>query len=429
MTEIGGADPAKMVDSASAKLPVEMPRYRWVILALTWSTFSIVYITRLSVGPLAPFLKDAFALSNAQLGSLVSAAVIVYPVAIPFAGWLVDRVGVRRMLITGTLITGVSVVALFFAPSFQVMFVMLLLAGVGSCAMQPSIVKAVLLWFPLRERATAMGMNQTAVNAGGIIGAGLLPTIAITLGWRYGFLFTGLGALAICLCCAVLYRNPPREVPSVEPGDVRQSAPVRPSTGRLMITLFKSRDIWMLGLACLFFAIVEFGAITYLVLYLTESLFFGVVAAGGLLAMTEAAGAFGKPASGFISDRLLGGRRKIVFIFMVGMASVACAALGVGDDGLGWLLYPLLIILGVVGIGWGGLFATMASELGGKEIAGVAYGVTSAVTILGVIAGPPLFGYIVDKTGSFQISWLALALSGAISMVFASLIREREKQS
>ena len=274
-----------------------------------------------------------------------------------------------------------------------------------------------------------MGINQTAVNAGGIIGAGLLPTIAITLGWRYGFLFTGLGALAICLCCAVLYRNPPREVPSVEPGDVRQSAPVRPSTGRLMITLFKSRDIWMLGLACLFFAIVEFGAITYLVLYLTESLFFGVVAAGGLLAMTEAAGAFGKPASGFISDRLLGGRRKIVFIFMVGMASVTCAALGVGGDGLGWLLYPVLVILGVVGIGWGGLFATMASELGVKEIAGVAYGVTSAVTILGVIAGPPLFGYIVDKTGSFQISWLALALSGAISMVFASLIREREKQS
>jgi len=428
MIEIGGADPAKVRDSASAQLPVKMPRYRWVILALTWSTFSIVYIASLSVGPLAPFLKDAFTLSNAQIGSLVSATVIAYPAAIPFAGWLVDRVGVRLMLITGTLITGLSVVALFFATSFQVMFVMLLLAGVGACAMQPSIVKAMLLWFPLRERATAMGMNQTAVNAGGIIGAGLLPTIAITLGWRYGFLFTGLGALAICLCFAVLYRNPPREVPSVEPGDVRQSAPARPSADRLMITLFKSRDIWMLGLACLFFAIVEFSAITYLVLYLTESLLFGIVAAGGLLAMTEAAGAFGKPASGFISDRLLGGRRKIVFIFMVGIASITCAALGVGGDGLGWLLYPVLVILGMIGMGWGGLYATMASELGGKEMAGLAYGVTSAVTTLGVIAGPPLFGYIVDKTGSFQISWLALALSGAISMAFASLIREHEKQ-
>ena len=113
---------------------------------------------------------------------------------------------------------------------------------------------------------------------------------------------------------------------------------------------------------------------------------------------------------------------------MIGVASIMCLVLGVGGDHLGWLLYPVLGILGVAAIGWGGLFATMAGELGGRELAGMAYGVTASVVVLGVLVGPPIFGYIVDSTGSFQIAWLVLALSGVISMMFASLIREHKKQ-
>ena len=163
-----------------------------------------------------------------------------------------------------------------------------------------------------------MGINQTAINAGGIIGASLLPTIAIALDWRYGLLFMGLGALGVCFACAVLYRNPPQEGLSGGAGDIPNSTAAKPSVTRLMASLFRSRDIWMLFLAGFFVNILEWGMMINLVLYLNEALLFGVVAAGGLLAMTEAAGALGKPASGLISDRLLAGRRKIVFILMAG---------------------------------------------------------------------------------------------------------------
>jgi cyanate permease len=81
-----------------------------------------------------------------------------------------------------------------------------------------------------------------------------------------------------------------------------------------------------------------------------------------------------------------------------------------------------------VSIGWGGLYATIAGELGGKELAGVATGVSSAILIIGVIIGPPLFGYIVDRTESFQIAWSVMAVSGLFSLLFAFLIREHERQ-
>jgi len=407
------------------QLPTTSLKYRWVILAVVWLSYLNVFLTRLSIGPLAPFLKDAFHLSNAQIGTLVSATVVTYAPALIISGWLVDRVGVRRMLIMGTLIMGLCVGTLFLTPSYQFMLIILALSGFGAGFMFPTAVKAIILWFPVKERATAVGFNQAAVNVGGIIGASMLPTVAVTLGWRYGFLFVGLSALTICLCCALLYRDPPREAQSVTAANTNVGAARKLSATR--VTLFKSRDIWMLGFACLFLAIIEFSAMSYLVLYLKENLLFGVVVAGGILAMTEAAGGLGKPLSGFLSDRLLGGRRKIILLFMAGTASAMCLILGFAGHVLGWLLYPVLIILGIVALGWGGIYATMAGELGGEESAGTTTGTTAAIIAVGVITGPPAFGFIVDSTGSFQAAWLAMALAGAISLVFGSLIRERKK--
>jgi len=409
-------------------MPEKLPQYRWVILAVVWSSYLTVFLVRLSVGPLAPFLKETLNLSNAQVGVLISATGITYVPTLIVAGWLVDRIGVRRMLVTGTLTLSLCAVAIFFNPSYQNMLIILALSGLGSGCIWPSAVKAIISWFPLRERATALGFNQTAVNVGGIIGASLLPTIAIILGWRYGFLFLGFGALAICLGCAILYRNAPQEDHLAADGNISNSVSPKPSTTRLTIELFKSRDIWMLLVAGFFICTVEWAVMANLVLYLKEEVLIGVVAAGGLLAMTEAAGALGKPASGFISDRLLGGRRKKAFILMGSTASIMCLVLGsVGHDPR-WLLYPILFILGAMAIGWGGLYATLAGELAGKESAGMASGAAGAALVLGVMTGPPLFGYIVDSTGSFQTAWLVMALSGAIAVLFIALIREHKKR-
>jgi sugar phosphate permease len=183
----------------------------------------------------------------------------------------------------------------------------------------------------------------------------------------------------------------------------------------------------MLSLAGFFLCVVEYATMTQLVLYLTESLYFGAIAAGGLLAMTQATGAFGKPASGFISDRLFGGHRKRVFLVMIVMTGIACFVLAISGRALGWLVYPLLAMLGLMAIGWGGLYTTMAGELGSKQLAGVASGASGAIVTMGVILGPPLFGYVVDSTGSYQAAWLVMTFFAVVSVIFASLIREYDE--
>lgn len=178
--------------------------YRFVILGAVWTSCLIVYLSRLSVGPLAPFLKDSFHLSNAEVGSLMSATAITYAPSMIVAGLLVDRLGVKRILVGGTLVAGICVTLLFVAPSYPALLALLALSGFGCGCIYPSGIKALMLWFPPREWATAIGLNQSAINVSGIAGAALLPTVAVTLGWQYGFLFVGMVALVISAVCSLL---------------------------------------------------------------------------------------------------------------------------------------------------------------------------------------------------------------------------------
>jgi MFS transporter, ACS family, aldohexuronate transporter len=424
--------------SAGERSPSAVHKYRFVILGCVWASYLIVYLTRLSLGPLAPFLKDAFSLDNAQIGTLTSATAITYAPAMIFAGVLADHIGVRKVIVAGLLLAGVCIALLFVVPSYPLLLVLLAVSGFGCGAVYPCAVKAIMLWFPLRERATALGFNQSAINVSGMVGALLLPLVAIQFGWQYGFLFIGITSLLIGLLCALFYRDP--DAPAcLEPGSYRSSfseadlAADAPAVGdgvigdagwKRVAEVFRSRDIWLLCATGLVLGIVEFSVMAHLVLYLQHDLLYAVAAAGGLLALCQAAGAFGKPAAGFVSDRLCGGRRKPVFIGMSVITALVCVFMAATDTTMGLLVYPALIVFGIAAIGWGGLYGAMAGEIGGTRNAGVAAGVTSAVVNVGVIIGPPVFGVLVDATGTYRLSWIVMAVCAGLAVVTLALIRE-----
>jgi len=394
-------------------------RYRWVILGICWLAYIVVFMHRLSVGPLGPFLKEDLQLSSTQVASLMSAAAFGYMCTVPIAGWLADRIGVRWMLGTGSLIGGIFITLMFFAHSFTLGLVIMAVAGLGCGCLMPSTTKAILVWFPLKERASAMGFKQTAVNVGGIIAAATLPAIALTLGWRYGFLIIGCVAIVIGVICFTLYKDPTEEVsPSAsESHGSTASGAVRKA--------LKGRDIWLLTAAGTFVAITEFAVIAHLVLYLTEALLFAAVAAGGFLAMTEAGGAFGKPISGLLSDRVFGGSRKKPYILMCGIAALTCIIISfLPSTSPAWMLPIICIIFGFAGIGWGGLHLTLVGEFAGKEAAATVVGITSVFTMIGVMVGPLVFGYLVDTTGSYRLPWLFIAICAAVALLLLLFIRE-----
>ncbi len=190
------------------------------------------------------------------------------------------------------------------------------------------------------------------------------------------------------------------------------------------LAVIRSRDILLMGLAALFLGMVEFAALAHLVLFLNADWGYTVAVAAGLLAFCQFAGALGKPLSGLVSDRLLHRRRVPALLAMGALAGLSCVALALVQPGQTWLLWVVLFALGFGAVGWGGLMGTLAGETGGRDAAGAAAGVSAAFFNVGIFFGPPLFGLIVDQTGSYAPAWWSLAASAAVALVLLLFVRE-----
>ena len=176
-------------------------RFRWAILALISASHIIGAAAQYGINTLAPFYKDELGLSRAQVGLFFSAFYLAMTAASFGAGWLADRLGVRQTSLQGHLILGVCTVAAALAPSFTWACVSFFLAGAGYSFLNPASTKGVMAWFYRDERATAMGIKQTGVPAGGVVTAMLAPALVLFMGWRgalaalgvinflFGFLF------------------------------------------------------------------------------------------------------------------------------------------------------------------------------------------------------------------------------------------------
>ena len=402
-------------------------KYRWVIIGVLFTAYIVIFMHRLGIGPLGPFIKEEMGLTYVQVGALTSAAALGYTLSIIPAGWAVDRIGIRRLLLIGELVGGIFMLGMFLAPSYEAALVILVLSGIGCGCLMPLTTKSVIVWFPIKERATAMGFKQMGVNVGGIITAAVLPGMALVLGWRFGFLFLGILAIVIGILSYILYKDPP--VPAVpQSRESKTSTDIAtPATGQSFQKILKSRDIWLVCFAGFVLAVVEFGAAAHLVIYLTEDLFFPVVTAGMILAVTQTGGIPGKLVSGLLSDRLLGGSRRTALILISIIVSAVCFLLTLWGTSLSWAIYPVFFILGASAFGWGGVQLTLVAELAGKELAGRAAAAAGVTVNAGALVGPILFGYLVDASGSYRLVWLFSTVFSVICVVTLFFVREERR--
>ncbi len=397
-------------------------RFRWAVLGITWMAYMSAYLIRTAVAPLSPFLIEGLSLSKFEVGLLVSASALGYMAFQIPAGWLVDRVGVRRMLLVGPLVAGVFMLGMYFAGSFAVALAVMVLAGFG-CGCFPTVAtKAVLHWFPLRERATAIGVNQTSLNVAGVLTASLLPTLAILYDWRVAFIPVALIPIAASIAAYGLYREP--EGAEEKSGNGRGA-----SWGAVRSVVF-DRNIVLVATACMGLCVCEFAFTGYLVVFLTEVTGVSVTIAGGYLAAANMGGAVGKPFFGALSDRVFGGsRRKPLMIVAVLIFVLTLAMQTINASTPAPLLLGTIVLFGFTAIGWGGMNLVLASEFAGKENAGLAVGYAATISLVGNLLGPPLFGWMADMSGSYSMSWWLMTASAVAAVILLFFIQESKRKA
>jgi MFS transporter, ACS family, aldohexuronate transporter len=391
------------------------PRSRIIVLILAAQT--VANVGPLGIPALASLIRADLGLTLAQAGSFLSAYYIGPSLVSLPAGTLADRWGIKRMLVLGQSVIALGLLAASLATSFGAFTLLLIGAGVGYGMLNPTSTKAVMGWSPPAHRATLVGLKQVGLPLGGMLGAALLPALAVAAGWRTALVLSAALIAAGALASLLVYHDPPATARA--PG---------PSTRGTIAAVLTSRDLWCLSLATGVFAAMQTVWMSYLVLYLQGAVGLTLLTASRLLALAQFGGMTGRVLFGMLSDRLFGGRRRLPLV-LAGLGSAACSLIVAGTGGGASLLGLGLLsfVFGVVGIGWNGVQHTWMAELAGPRQAGTAVGLGLAVSSAGVTLGPLVFGYVVQAVGGYRGPWITLALTMIVALALLFLVRERPR--
>jgi MFS family permease len=379
-------------------------------LGLVTLAHALGSLSILATAPLAPFLLEGLGLSRVQVGLFLPAAYLGGMLCALPAGWLTERRGVRWPLAGGQALTGAMVVLAALAPDLPRALGCLFLGGLGFGVLNPATSKAIVDWFPPRERGGAMGVKQTGLTLGGIVSAAVLPSLAATLGWRVALASAGGGALLSALLVALAYRDPrPRPV----------AAPAAPARFTDLGPFLRRPGVVVVFACGLGLSLLQSGVLAYFVLSVRDTFGLSAVDAGRLLALAHLGGAAGRLGWGVVSDRVFGARRRpgLAINALVGVA--AFGALGLGSFLPPAALPVLAVAVGVAAFGWVGLYFALVAEIGGVRSAGLLTGLAVIFSWGGVLVGPPVFGLLLEAADSYRLAWLMLA---AIALVVAATL-------
>jgi MFS transporter, ACS family, hexuronate transporter len=171
-------------------------RYRWGVLAVFVLSTSINYLDRATLSALAPVLIGEFHLSNAQYGLIGSAFSLTYAASAPFAGLLVDRIGLNRAISFAVGLWSCAGIATGFTSGLGGLVGCRAVLGTAEAAGIPAAGKAIHQYLRPGERALGNAVNQAGVSLGSVVAPLLATWIALRSGWRHAFVVTGVLGLA-----------------------------------------------------------------------------------------------------------------------------------------------------------------------------------------------------------------------------------------
>lgn len=188
---------------------------RWHIAVLLGLGVLINYFDRVNLSVAHGALQSAFGMSDVLFGYMLSAYSWTYAALQLPGGALLDRWGVRRVMLGATALWTVASALAAVAPTVAFLFGARLLLGVGEAPSFPANAKAIGLWFAPRERSAPTAVFDAAAKLSVGLGTPVLGLVLLRYGMRFSFAATAVLSLLYTLLFALVYRDPrPDEAPS-----------------------------------------------------------------------------------------------------------------------------------------------------------------------------------------------------------------------
>ena len=380
---------------------------RDLVLALFTVAMVGASVVIVGIGTLIPFFETAFHLPKATLGLILTVLMLGPMLFTATAGLLVDRFGDKAIVFVTGWIMGVALVIASLHQQFLWLLLWLFVYGAGYAGVTPAGSHAILFFFDRRSRGVAMGIRQMGVPLGGLVGAVLLPSVAIRYGYGAALVAGAIVCIATSMVAALCYR---------EPVALRgEHASLRSLIAGMLHIGFEPALLLVVGVSVTLMA-VQIALMGFLPLTYKNLGGYTHFIAAAVFGVSQIAAMGGRMTWGWISDRRFGGNRMLP-LAIISVCS-AVAAIGVGSlHAIDFALAVLAAaLLGFAGEGWFGLTAIALAEIGGEEHAGSALGFGMTLIFIAAMIAAPVFGAVIDRFG-YQAAWYALAAVALIGLV------------
>jgi len=402
---------SKQNSTAQAQPQSGVYPYRWVILALTSACFILTFVTRFVWPPLIPVLVPILGIKMSEAGAYMSAFYIGYVVTQVPAGVLADFFGVRLILALSLVIEGIATFGMGYISTYDTGFALRVLTGIGAGAVYSACARALMEWFPPKERGTAFGIMLGSPAAGILLASIIVPPLNGLIGWQGVFKSVGLVTALVGVLIYLL---------------IRTSSQAK--TGSRVIEGFRivlgSKDLMLTALCGFCLMWNELGTATWTFAHI-KHLGLSLVVAGSVM-MFYSIGGFAAPIiSGLISDKI--GRRK--YILMAALAVTAPVTVIFGHQASVLMLSVMGFIFGFCSYFANPHLTIMISEFAGQQYAATANGASNFIFQLASMIGPFVMGWSIDVTGSFASVWWIMAAGPIVGIFLLIPVNEQNKRA
>lgn len=385
--------------------------YRWVILLLAVGCFVFTFITRMIWPPLIPVVGPALGMKMTEAGAYMTAFYFGYVITQIPASVLADRFGVRAILAVSLIIEGIATFAMGSITSFDTGFWLRVVTGLGAGAVYGACARALMDWFPAKERGTAFGIMLAAPSGGIVLANYIAPALNKAMGWQGAFKTVGISTIIIGILVFLLIRTDNQKA---ESGSIFGGFKV----------IFGSKDLMLTALAGFCLMWVELGTATWANAYI-KKLGFSVASAGLVMIFYGIGGVLAPLVSGYISDKL--GKRKALLIGAYAVIVPMTIIFGYQKT------IPMLSIMGFM-FGFASYFANphltvLISEFAGKEYAATANGTSNFIFQIASMVGPLVLGWSIDFTGSFSSVWWIMAAGPLLGILLLIPVRPENRRA
>lgn len=410
--------------------------YRWVIATMLFFATTVNYLDRQVVGYLKPILQVQFHWTETDYSHIVMAFTAAYAIGLLCFGRIIDKIGSRlgyTISITMWSIAAMAHAAVRTTLGFAIVRTCL---GLGEAGNYPSAVKAVVDWFPKKERALANGFFDSGSNIGAVLAPVIIPWLLGSYGWRAAFILTGSLGLIWLIGWRLIFALPEKH-PKVSAGELAyiksdQAAVDRPAQGISWGKLFGLRPTWTFIIGKFFTDPIWYFFMYWLPSYFSSTFHLDLTHPAPPLIIVYSAATVGALGGGYLSSRLIkkGWAVYKARKFALLMSAVAVLPIFAARyTNSIWLVVGLLSLSIAGNAGWSAnIYTTVSDMLPGKAVSSV-IGIGGMAGAIGGVLFPMGVGAVLDYykgihniRAGYDIIFIFCSLSFVIAWVLIHLV-------